>query len=84
MVTDKTFDSDEINSLKGQWDAVVRLEHTLLMAPFMADLDRCCESFNTLDDPSLMIFNLFDRLSASNKVNYVNLQVLIMITRFNN
>ena len=54
------------------------------MAPFMADLDRCCESFNTLDDPSVMIFNLFDRLSAPNKANYVNLQVLIMITRFNN
>ena len=49
----------------------------------MVNLDRCSQSFDTLDGSSVTILKLFDRLLAPNKANYVNLQVLNIITSFN-
>lgn len=51
--------------------------------PFMANLDRCGWSFNALDDTSAMIFDLSDRLTVPNKTKVVDLNVLNMITWFN-
>lgn len=42
----------------------------------MVSLDRCKESFNTVDDPS-------GRIYVSNKAEDVNLNVFNMITRIN-
>ena len=51
--------------------------------PFIVNLDQCGEDCNILDDPSALIFDLFQRLCVPNKTENLDVKVFDMITGIN-